>query len=35
MLDRNNFASSHFGCNTVHGATRIDTDDIGQPSEDW
>ncbi|OBJ53724.1 hypothetical protein [Mycobacterium asiaticum] len=34
-LDRNNFASSHFGCNSVHGATRVDTSDIGVPSKDW
>ncbi len=29
------FASSRFGCNSVHGATRVEADGIWQPSENW
>lgn len=34
LLDKNNFASAHFGCNSMYGPTRVESD-IGTPSEEW
>lgn len=35
FLSKNNWGSSHFGCNSVAGQTQVDTGDIGTPSKAW
>lgn len=34
LLDRNNFASAHFACNSVAGDSEIESD-LGEISEEW
>jgi hypothetical protein len=34
LMDRNNWASAHFGCNSMKGPDEL-VPDTGEPSEDW
>ena len=34
LLDQNNWASSHFACNSMRGPEEL-VPDTGEPSEDW
>jgi hypothetical protein len=34
LLDKNNWASSHFGCNSMRGPDEL-IPDTGEPSEQW
>jgi hypothetical protein len=34
LMDRNNWASAHFGCNSMRGPEEL-VPDTGVPSEDW